>query len=111
MAGIPIVGRQGLGAKPSWLPASRCLLKYICIYFRLFLAPGINHCFGGNGACPDGTFDAMGEWVETGVVPDTLAASTVGTSQRFMRPLCPYPKQQVYNAVNNATAGQGFSYA
>jgi len=40
-------------------------------YYRLFLAPGINHCFGGAGAFPDTAFDAPREWVENGVAPDT----------------------------------------
>ncbi|KAF4870313.1 putative feruloyl esterase [Colletotrichum siamense] len=78
-------------------------------FFRLFLAPGVNHCFGGNGAYPAGTFDAMREWVENGVAPDTLMASTVGVTPAFKRPLCPYPKKQVYDGVGNSTLGEGFS--
>lgn len=78
-------------------------------FYRLFLAPGINHCFGGNGAYPAGTFDAMREWVENGIAPDTLAATAVDSSPSFERILCPYPKKQVYDGVGNATAGEGFA--
>ncbi|KAK2751232.1 feruloyl esterase b precursor [Colletotrichum kahawae] len=78
-------------------------------FFRLFLAPGLNHCFSGNGAYPAGTFDAMREWVENGVAPGTLMASTVGVTPAFKRPLCPYPKKQVYDGVGNSTVGEGFS--
>ncbi|KAI4599404.1 hypothetical protein KJ359_001846 [Pestalotiopsis sp. 9143b] len=80
-------------------------------FYRLFLAPGINHCLGGSGAYPDGTFDAMREWVENGVAPDTLAATSLNDSPNFERSLCPYPKKQVYNGVGNSTAGEGFSCA
>lgn len=80
-------------------------------FFRLFLAPGINHCFGGNGAYPDGTFDAMREWVESGVIPDTMTARSVGVAPTIQRILCPYPMKQVYDGTGNATAGEGFSCA
>lgn len=80
-------------------------------FYRLFLAPGINHCLGGSGAYPDGTFDAMREWVENGVAPDTLAATSLNDSPNFERSLCPYPKKQVYDGVGNSTAGEGFSCA
>jgi hypothetical protein len=78
-------------------------------FYRLFLAPGVNHCFGGNGAYPGGTFDAMREWVENGVAPDTLTASSVNISPSFQRVLCPYPMKQVYDGTGNATAGEGFT--
>ncbi|XDG07066.1 hypothetical protein ABKA04_006681 [Annulohypoxylon sp. FPYF3050] len=80
-------------------------------FYRLFLAPGVNHCLGGNGAYPAGTFDAMREWVENGVAPDTLSASSINSPSRFKRTLCPYPKKQVYDGVGNTTAGEGFSCA
>jgi hypothetical protein len=77
-------------------------------FYRLFLAPGINHCLGGKGAYPAGTFDAMREWVENGVAPDTLAATSLDNSPNFERSLCPYPSKQVYDGVGNSTAGEGF---
>ncbi|ETS78053.1 hypothetical protein PFICI_10115 [Pestalotiopsis fici W106-1] len=78
-------------------------------FYRLFLAPGVNHCFGGNGAYPAGTFDAMREWVENGIAPETLAATSLDSTPTFERALCPYPKKQVYDGVGNATAGEGFT--
>lgn len=77
-------------------------------YYRMFLAPGLSHCFGGSGAFPDTTFDAMREWVENGVAPDTLTATSVGTTPIITRPLCPYPSKQKYDGVGNATIGEGF---
>lgn len=77
-------------------------------FYRLFLAPGLEHCFSGLGAYPDTTFDAMRRWVETGVAPDTLAATSVGTTPIIHRPPCPYPKQQYYNGTGSSTSGEGF---
>ncbi|KAL3291108.1 carboxylic ester hydrolase [Colletotrichum asianum] len=51
----------------------------------------------------------MREWVENGVAPDTLMASTVGVIPAFKRPLCPYPKKQFYDGIGNSTMGEGFS--
>ncbi|KAF3012674.1 hypothetical protein E8E14_011674 [Neopestalotiopsis sp. 37M] len=76
-------------------------------FYRLFFAPGVSHCTGGAGAYPYSTFDAMREWVETGVAPDILnATSTVAPI--ISRPLCPYPKEQKYDGVGNSTVGEGF---
>lgn len=77
-------------------------------YYRLFLAPGISHCFGGPGAFPDTTFDAVRAWVEDGVVPDTLAATSVGTTPILKRPLCPYPQRQYHDGTGDSTTEEGF---
>jgi hypothetical protein len=77
-------------------------------FYRLFLSPGLGHCFGGNGAYPDGTFDAMRKWVEEGVAPEILNATSIGTALTIQRPLCPYPKKQYYDGIGNATLGEGF---
>jgi feruloyl esterase len=78
-------------------------------FYRLFLAPGLSHCFGGNGAYPDGTFDAMRKWVEEGVAPEALNASSVGENV-IERILCPYPKKQDYggNSTGDVSGGEGF---
>ncbi|KAK6504533.1 hypothetical protein TWF481_006474 [Arthrobotrys musiformis] len=78
-------------------------------FFRLFTSPGLGHCFGGNGAYPDGTFDAMRKWVEDGIAPEILNATTVGTVPILVRPLCPYPMKQNYDGVGNHSLGLGFS--
>jgi len=65
--------------------------------YRLFMAPGMGHCGGGEGP---GTFDmlaALETWVEEGRAPDRIIASRQrnGAVDRT-RPLCPYPQQAVY---------------
>lgn len=72
-------------------------------FYRFFPAPGVAHCGGGAGAAPNSPFDAVVSWVETGVAPDTLpATSTTG----FTRNLCLWPKVQQYVSgdPNNATS-------
>jgi pimeloyl-ACP methyl ester carboxylesterase len=61
-------------------------------FARLFMAPGVGHCGGGDGPSPTGVFEALVEWVEKGAAPKTLPASRKrpdGTE--VTRPLCPYP--------------------
>lgn len=65
-------------------------------YYRLFLAPGLQHCYGGNGAYPDTSFGALVTWIENGIPPDILNATSLPTrvGSVIHRPLCPYPQRQ-----------------
>ncbi|KAF2182945.1 tannase and feruloyl esterase [Zopfia rhizophila CBS 207.26] len=61
-------------------------------FFRYFEVPGLAHCAGGFGGQPTATFRALVDWVENGVVPETLPIKfndTAGT--QYDRILCPYP--------------------
>jgi Tannase and feruloyl esterase len=61
-------------------------------FARLFMAPGVGHCAGGDGPQPQGLFDALVGWVEQGKAPERITAikrSADGATQT--RPLCPYP--------------------
>jgi feruloyl esterase len=79
-------------------------------YYRLFYAPGVSHCEGGVGAYPDALFDNMVKWVEQGIAPDTVNATSPPDSEgkTFNRPLCPYPKQQYYKGSGDITSGENF---
>jgi hypothetical protein len=44
-------------------------------FVRLFMAPGVGHCAGGDGPNPVGVFEAVVDWVEKGVAPNTLRES------------------------------------
>src|SRR5258705_320370 len=64
---------------------------------RLFFAPGMAHCGGGDGP---NVFDALGpleEWREHGKAPASIVAThwTYGKLDRS-RPLCPYPQVAKY---------------
>jgi feruloyl esterase len=77
--------------------------------YRLFMAPGVGHCAGGEG--PD-TFDTVGvmeKWVEGKTAPDRIVAShlTNGTVDRT-RPLCPYPHVAVYQGSGSTDDAANF---
>ncbi|USW54106.1 Putative tannase/feruloyl esterase, alpha/Beta hydrolase [Septoria linicola] len=59
-------------------------------YYRFFEAPGVGHCYGGEGALPAQAFDQLRAWVENGTVPEVLYA----TKENETRTLCPYPGVQ-----------------
>jgi len=62
-------------------------------WLRLFMAPGMAHCRGGDGPNTFDVLSALDEWVEKGKAPDRIIAShsTDGNVDRT-RPLCPYPQ-------------------
>lgn len=79
-------------------------------WIRLFMAPGMAHCSGGEG--PD-TFDkisVMEQWVEQGKTPEQIIAAheTVGKIDRT-RPLCPYPQVAHYNGAGSIDEASNFS--
>ena len=78
--------------------------------YRLFLAPGMGHCGGGEGP---NTFDmvtALEQWVEAGKAPDQIQAShaTGGRVDRT-RPLCPYPQVAVYKGSGSIDEAASFA--
>jgi feruloyl esterase len=80
--------------------------------YRLFMAPGMAHCGGGDGP---NTFDmmfALEQWVEYREPPDRIIAShaTDGRVDRT-RPLCPYPQVAVYRGQGGTDAAGNFACA
>lgn len=80
-------------------------------YYRLFLAPGLRHCFGGAGAYPHSTFESLRKWTEDGIVPETLAATSVDTDPIIHRDLCLFPHVPVYNGEGDWTSAEAFHCA
>jgi feruloyl esterase len=96
-------------------------LEDIQTFFRLFMAPGVNHCGGGAGpnssfaytlANPVGPLDAdhdilaaLDRWVEDGTAPDQLIAShfTAGVADKT-RPVCAYPQIAEYKGTGDPNA-------
>jgi feruloyl esterase len=81
-------------------------------FFRLFMIPGMGHCYGGPGT---DTFDALGaldRWVVQGIAPDKIVAShsTAGTIDRT-RPLCPYPQTARWTGSGNGNEAASFTCA
>jgi hypothetical protein len=108
-------------------------LKRVREFDRLFMVPGMNHCLGGAGAVNFGqsivvpvSLDpehdailALQRWVEEGVPPDMLIATTdqpLATHAAenptqpaaFTRPLCPYPEEAHFRGVGDPTDAANF---
>jgi hypothetical protein len=78
-------------------------------FYRLFRAPGVAHCGGGNGSQPQNLFGALVNWVENGVAPvQILATTTVGGVVTRSRPLCPYPQTAIYNGSGSTDDAANF---
>ncbi|KAJ4984607.1 feruloyl esterase b precursor [Stagonosporopsis vannaccii] len=75
-------------------------------FYRLFSAPGMNHCGGGLGANPDlaGMLGALTAWVEKGTAPETLAASRTVNGTIWERSLCLWPLSSIYKGGDPALA-------
>lgn len=73
-------------------------------FWRVFLAPGVNHCGGGLGAVPTDPLAAVVAWVEQGVAPETLPASTTANGTTVEHDLCLYPLTSKYVSGDSAAA-------
>jgi len=79
-------------------------------FARLFLIPGMGHCYGGPAT---DRFDALGalmNWVEAGNAPDELLAkaSPLSSFRGRTRPLCAYPKQATYKNEGDLETASSF---
>jgi feruloyl esterase len=76
---------------------------------RLFLAPGMGHCGGGEGPNVFDKVGALERWVENGIAPEQLIAShsTEGKLDRT-RPLCPYPQVAKYKGAGSIDDAANF---
>jgi len=80
---------------------------------RLFLRPGVAHCFGGPG--PDGTnyLAAIDEWVESGEAPEQLDATfralLPGQPEGGGRIICAHPNVVTYDGTGDPRDPGSFS--
>ncbi|KAG8624634.1 hypothetical protein KVT40_007701 [Elsinoe batatas] len=73
-------------------------------FYRFFEAPGVAHCSGGPGPQPRNELQALVDWVENGIAPETLVTvnSTLngvvpGPGQALpTRNICAWPERQKY---------------
>ncbi len=76
--------------------------------YRLFMAPGMGHCGGGNGP---NTFDmvaALEQGGERRAAPDQIIASRTDGQTTRTRPLCPYPAVAVYRGTGSTDDAANF---
>ena len=88
---------------------------------RLFMAPGMDHCAGGDGPSDFDTLAAIDEWATTGNAPDRLIATRPTQVAGFPgqpsqpprepmeRPLCPWPTVAVYDGSGDPMVADSFS--
>ncbi len=78
--------------------------------YRLFMAPGMAHCGGGDGPNAFDMVSTLEQWVERGKAPVRILAShsTDGVVDRT-RPLCPYPQRAVYSGTGSTDDAANFS--
>jgi len=121
-SGLGLVGLLDEGADNGPLHSQRRQnLESTQEFFRLFMAPGVNHCGGGAG--PNSSFAytlgnavgsldadhdilaALDRWVEQGIAPDKLIAShfTGGVADKT-RPVCAYPQMAEYTGHGDPNA-------
>ncbi len=79
--------------------------------YRLFMAPGMGHCGGGEGP---NTFDmvtALERWVEAGMAPEQIMATITRPTAVLdrSRPLCPYPTVAVYKGTGSTDDAANFA--
>jgi feruloyl esterase len=77
---------------------------------RLFLAPGMGHCGGGEGPNVFDKVGALEHWVEQGKAPDMVVASHVAAGKvDRTRPLCPYPQIAKYKGTGSIDEAANFA--
>ena len=77
---------------------------------RLFMAPGMGHCRGGEGPNEFDKVTLLDEWVEKGTAPERIVAAhlTEGKVDRT-RPLCSYPRVAKYKGSGSIDDAANFS--
>jgi feruloyl esterase len=77
---------------------------------RLFFAPGMAHCGGGEGPNTFDALTALEEWREHGKAPAEIVASHLTPSGEVdrTRPLCPYPQVATYKGTGSLDRADSF---
>ena len=96
-------------------------------YHRLFMLPAVGHCGGSTGPSAIGggvpeppkafrnadthVVSAVIKWVEQGVAPEKIVASTFDGNGSVVRqrPVCPYPAQAVYENGGDLNSADSFT--
>ena len=81
---------------------------------RLFMVPGMLHCFGGEGPDAFDTLGAIDAWVEQNKAPEVIVASKVkdkapGAMPVRTMPLCPFPAQASYKGAGDVNSADNWT--
>jgi feruloyl esterase len=78
--------------------------------YRLFMAPGMNHCGGGAGPDQFDMLTALENWVENNQAPDAIVAAKIVDGQTTRtRPLCPVPQVALYKGNGSTDDAANFT--
>ncbi len=76
---------------------------------RLFMAPGMGHCSGGEGPSTFDMVTPLEQWVEQGKAPERVVAShKTGSQVDRTRPWCPYPQVAKYKGAGSTDDAANF---
>jgi pimeloyl-ACP methyl ester carboxylesterase len=79
-------------------------------FYRLFLAPGVEHCGDGIGPIPYSALSTLVDWVENGEEPEILAAETTDArGEAVSRDLCAYPGVSKYMGLGDVKRASSWS--
>ncbi|NIQ90734.1 MAG: tannase/feruloyl esterase family alpha/beta hydrolase [Deltaproteobacteria bacterium] len=78
---------------------------------RLFMMPGVEHCFGGPGPSWVNFLDVMDKWIETGNAPEQIPAYWLDEKHHptDSRLLCAYPQVAKYDGKGDTRDVSSFS--
>jgi feruloyl esterase len=78
---------------------------------RLFMMPGVEHCFGGPGPSWVNFLTEIDAWAETGDAPDEIIAYWLDEKAQptGARPVCAYPRVAKYDGKSDHRDASSFS--
>jgi feruloyl esterase len=78
---------------------------------RLFMMPGVEHCFGGPGPSFVNYLTEIDKWVQSGEAPDKVTAYWLNQKMQptGSRPVCAYPEVARYDGKGDTRDASSFS--
>jgi feruloyl esterase len=80
---------------------------------RLFMMPGVEHCFGGPGPSFVNFLTEIDQWVESGTAPEQVTAYWLDENMQpsGSRPVCSYPQVAHYDGKGDTRDASSFGCA
>lgn len=81
-------------------------------FYRVLLASGVAHRFGGTDPVPIDSMAAVIDWVEKSKAPNSIHGATRDeANKRTTRKLCKWPVKAAYNGTVNPKTAASWSYS
>jgi hypothetical protein len=107
--GDPVVPYQNIVSYRKKVEAVMGGASVVDGFYRVFLAPSVEHCGGGMGAVPKEPLAALVAWVEEGEAPEVLDSETTNAGDLVTRELCVWPGKSKYMAVGDPNRASSWS--